>query len=235
MGVAILFLLPGVIADLGSRTDVFTDGLLHRNPVIRLPLFISGILLCVLFSRLEASRRTKWNKLLAGVIVFTIILAAYLHSIGLELHVIRNGLYFPAALATVWVAASTRIDAPSKVKALAKKLGGASLPMFLLHAPLFDLFLKAEKLIRAAAMQAASPAGLSSIVASTRNMEATLLFYPLYICPLIYVCILTQQHFVTPVQQTIRKRLQSPSKKVAVNNRAGISVADERREAFIRE
>lgn len=199
----LLFVVPGAIADLLQRNDLFTDGLLHHNPVIRLPLFLSGVVLCILYSRHRKSESdAKYIAISAGIIVATLLGAIYLVFNDLRPHLLKNGLYFPAALGLVWICACTEATARENVVRWGARLGAASLPMFLIHVPLFQLFTKAEKFIMSAIT---SPTvNYSSMISSSHGIEQAIIFYPLYIVPLIALCILVQERFVVPTREKIK-------------------------------
>ncbi|MDK6079263.1 hypothetical protein QPM04_19735, partial [Massilia varians] len=94
---------------------------------------------------------------------------------------LQNGLYFPAALGTVWICACTKATAREHWVRWGARLGAASLPMFLIHVPLFQLFTKAEKsLLGVATSQGAN---YSSAIFSSHRIEQEIIFYPLYIFP----------------------------------------------------
>jgi peptidoglycan/LPS O-acetylase OafA/YrhL len=197
----ILFMLPGAVADLLHRTDVFTVGLLHRNPIIRLPLFLAGIVLCVIFARGPKFAST-WQRISASVLIIaTVLLATVLHHRGIDLHIIQNGLYFPASLAIIWLCISTKWLPHSKIRFWGDRLGAASLPLFLLHVPLFILFRKAEQVIQ---VWASTSGGFTSVLTAAREAEQTIFLFPLYLILLIAVCLVVQERFVTPLQKAIR-------------------------------
>ncbi|QGZ38156.1 peptidoglycan/LPS O-acetylase OafA/YrhL [Pseudoduganella flava] len=204
----VLFLAPGAIADILQRTDLVTDGLLHRNPLIRLPLFIAGMVLCALFAHSQPSGSRWRTPLLAAVIAATTLVGVNLQYQDSTLHIERNGLYFPASLAIIWLCVHVGPTLNERVKAWGERLGAASLPIFFLHAPLYAPYAKAEKFIRGAL---ASPDWrLSSIVAAGKGLEPAMAFYPLYLVTLVVVCVLVQERFVTPLQAKIRNRYAPP-------------------------
>jgi peptidoglycan/LPS O-acetylase OafA/YrhL len=197
----LLFLLPGAIAHLLHRTDLFTDGLLHRNPIIRLPLFVAGMVLCVVYARSSRKVATMAQvALLVGVVLLTAMVSLDLKEFSDRPHLVRNGLYFPASLAIIWLCAAARPITSRQLKYWGARLGAASLPLFLLHSPVFDLFKKAEKLLVAASQGG----NVSSIVARARDIELSLLFFPLYAVFLIILCVVVQERFVMPLQAKIR-------------------------------
>lgn len=197
------FILPGAIADLLHRTDVFTEGLLHRNPVIRLPLFVAGMVLCVMFARsTNAGTPGQWFAS-GAVIIGTIVLSVILLHQDVHMHIIRNGLYFPASLALIWLCACARPTLHDRLRYWGDRLGAASLPLFLLHIPLFTLFRKAEQVIMVWPM---ASGGLASTLALARQAEQSMIFYPVYLVLLVAVCVLVQERFVTRLQKAIRNR-----------------------------
>lgn len=211
----IAFFLPGVIADLPYRTDAFTTGLLHRNPIVRLPLFVAGMVLCVLFAR-NPTIATRRKQMLYGLlIVATAALAIVLDYRKVHLHIIQNGLYFPASLAIIWLCAAARPSLHPKLRYWGDRLGAASLPMFLLHVPLFTLFRKTEQVV---AVWPSASGGLSSVLASARHVEQSMALYPLYLVLLVITCVVVQERFVTRLQAAIRNRFSARdmAKKPAV-------------------
>ena len=220
LGLAILgvfFCLPGVVADLLHRNDLFTDGLLHHNPLIRLPLFLSGMVLCVLFARIRKLKPQSHHlALLGAMVIATFLGAAYLRMAGLQnYHVIKNGMYLPAALALVWLCASAPSAPVSKtMKYWGARLGSASLPMFFLHVPLFQLFSKVEKV--ATGFISAPSASLSSAISAGQDMQQALIVYPLYLVPLVITCVMLQEKFVVPMQARFKRYLMADTAQRAV-------------------
>lgn len=212
----ILFALPGLIADLLQRNDLFTDGLLHRNPVIRLPLFVAGIALCVMFSRSQARGSRKQLIALGAVVVATVVVSTYLQFHEIRMHIIKNGVYLPAALALMWICACAKPISNGTVRYWGSRLGAASLPLFLLHVPLFSLYGKLEKLMLAVIL---SPAwNPSAIIATAREVEPPMALYPIPLILLVVACVVVQERFVLPVQARIRAGLARRTDKPAIVN-----------------
>jgi peptidoglycan/LPS O-acetylase OafA/YrhL len=209
----ILFAIPGATAHFLDKTDIVTDGLMHRNPVIRLPLFVGGMVLCVLFARSRAPASGKKVVLLVGLVLATLAIGLNFQTFEARPHLIRNGLYYPASLAIIWLCICVRPTTNARLKYWGARLGAASLPMFLLHAPIYGMFEKFEKLVKAVALRLEGAHG--SVFSIARDVEMTISFYPLYIVSLIVLCILVQERFVIPLQLKIRN-YQSSRKAVKV-------------------
>lgn len=205
------FILPGAIADALDINNLFTQGLLHHNPIIRLPLFLSGILLCVIFSRNRVpEEEAKYMKRSAGIIVATFTCGTYLVSQEIRPHILQNGFYFPAALAAVWICACATPIENKRVLRWGERLGAASLPMFLLHVPLFQLFAKVEKFV--AGLARSSTLDYTAAISSGHNIEQMIVLYPLYIGLLIAVCIFTQEWLVIPLRDKLKTHFVNSAK-----------------------
>lgn len=214
----IVFALPGIVAQLWFGSSVFIDGLLHRNPLIRLPLFLAGIVLAVINRRLRdengvtVSPVPQW--LLTVVILATVIAATYFQSMhrGENLHVVRNGLYYPAAIAIVWSLALPGATTNWNRKWSAR-LGKTALPIFLLHAPLYDIFERIERFSRAFITGIDTGAGFNSIVLMARTLDHKITLFPLYIFMVVYLASICQEKFIEPIQSYLKKKLISGKAK----------------------
>lgn len=210
----ILFALPGAIADLLHRTDIVTDGLLHRNPIIRVPLFLAGMVLCVLYSRRTTATPRWMLAIMWMTVIGTAVFAVELQANDYRLHIVRNGLFYPGSLAVIWLCVSVNPSVSDRVRYWGDRLGAAALPLFLLHLPTFAMFQKTEKFLTAAA---ASPHwNMGLILGIARETKLSLVFYPLYIISLVILCVFVQERFVAPLQKKIRgmRRPQVPGPNV---------------------
>ncbi|AVR95316.1 acyltransferase family protein [Pseudoduganella armeniaca] len=205
---AVLFALPGVLADLLERTDVFTDGLLHRNPVVRFPLFLAGMMLCVHYSRTSDMGSPGQVFVLGAVVLATVLFGIWLQYHETHLHLIKNGMYYPASLAVIWLCVCLKPTQNARVRYWGERLGAASLPLFLLHGPLFQMFLPVEKVLMGIVN---SPDWrVSSIVAAGREVEPSVALYSVYLIGLVLLCIQVQERLVAPLQVWIRNRYGAP-------------------------
>lgn len=101
----LLYLIPPVLVILLTSWGAPETGLLHRNPLIRLPEFVAGILLCVWFHKrpsLTLGLRGVFGLLI--LIIGSIGVGEWLllpgHSAGWR-YVLHNGLMMPSQLALV--------------------------------------------------------------------------------------------------------------------------------------
>lgn len=205
----IAFALPGAIADLLHLDDVVTAGILHRNPVMRLPLFIAGMVLCVAFARARNAGSPFQFFIAAATTVATLILATELQYLESEAHLIKNGLYYPASLAILWLCVCLKTNPGKGVQYWGARLGSASLPMFLLHVPLFPVFRAAEKFVKA--LIHSPDWSMSAIMATGKQIDQGLECYWVYLVVLTVICVLVQERFVVPIQGKIRNRMFASS------------------------
>lgn len=175
---------------INSWFDMPFTGILNRNPIARLPEFISGILLCNLYFYLK-DRNIDLNsfKVRAYMIAFMSI-CFYLSSILLHnpdwitkegnasYYLLHNGLILiPECVLVLFF---TTLKLP-KSKIL-MWLGGASLPLFALHIPIYLIFSRVEL-----------------YVSGSNNI----LFYPLFLLMVTIICILFQEEIVVRTRKKI--------------------------------
>ena len=179
-----------IIFIINSWFDMPFTGILNRNPIARLPEFISGILLCNLYFYLK-DRNIDLNslKVRAYMIAFMGI-CFYLSSILLHnpnwitkegnasYYLLHNGLILiPECVLVLFF---TTLKLP-KSKILIW-LGGASLPLFALHIPIYLIFSRVEL-----------------YVLGSNNI----LFYPLFLLMVTIICILFQEKIVVKTRKKI--------------------------------
>lgn len=179
-----------IIFIINSWFDMPFTGILNRNPIARLPEFISGILLCNLYFYLK-DRNIDLNslKVRAYMIAFMSI-CFYLSSILLHnpdwitkegnasYYLLHNGLILiPECVLVLFF---TTLKLP-KSKILIW-LGGASLPLFALHIPIYLIFSRVEL-----------------YVLGSNNI----LFYPLFLLMVTIICILFQEKIVVKTRKKI--------------------------------
>lgn len=186
----LVYIALPIIFIINSWFDMPFTGILNRNPIARLPEFISGILLCNLYFYLK-DRNIDLNsfKVRAYMIAFMNI-CFYLSSILLHnpdwitkegnasYYLLHNGLILiPECVLVLFF---TTLKLP-KSKIL-MWLGGASLPLFALHIPIYLIFSRVEL-----------------YVSGSNNI----LFYPLFLLMVTIICILFQEKIVVRTRKKI--------------------------------
>lgn len=207
----ILFLIPGLFSQLMGLNGIVVDGILHRNPVIRLPLFVAGIFLCSIYAR-QAYRKDgdlgPSSCILLALTAITVAIAAYfqLQNAGHRLHVVQNGLYFPAAVAIVWMCANTGPTVSEWNSRWSTRLGKASLSIFALHLPMYEIFNRCERLIFAFMNSMGEDQSISSLLKYSKDFVPSPNFYPIYLILVILASIALQERIVIPLQFLIKQR-----------------------------
>lgn len=204
----IVYLIPPILVIAITSWGAPETGLLHRNPIIRLPEFMSGILLCVWYHR-YAPPTLMWSCAagLIGLIIATIGLGEWLlrpgHSAGWH-YILHNGLMMPAQLALVYLCLFVGAPKSDFWQRWASRLGGASLPMFALHVPLYLIFSRIEM-----AMSGKYPANclVSLEQCSAQAGVVSFGWYPLFLLLMVAFCVVFQEQFVLRTRVLIQKLL----------------------------
>jgi len=223
----LIFAVPGATADAFQFNGLLSEGILHHNPMLRLPLFLGGMILCVLCARTLPGNERRRNLWCYAIIFFTVTVGIVLQYYEIHMHLIKNGFYYPASLAIVWLAARACACNNLTIKFWGGRLGSLALPLFLLHGCLFEIFQKSEKFVKGFYIEGTIDFG--AIVATGRHLEPSISVYPLYLTLLIWACFLAQDRFVTPIQSVLRARLldveKDPLSKVGgvVNGKSAVS------------
>ncbi|SDI67768.1 acyltransferase family protein [Pseudomonas panipatensis] len=210
--VCLLYLVPSVVLVLSQRFGMPWTGLIHRNPLLRLPEFLGGILAYGLFreqkdrGQLPAAGTVG---LLAACIAGSFLIADYLYTRGGDhwYFLLHNGLLLPAQLVLVYLCAMPRDPKLQLVRDWSPRLGAASLSLFALHVPLFTLFSRGEKLIRA---PGECLADWAFCVESATQQQLSLWLYPLFLLFMVVSCVLFQERLVAPVRKWLVSHLLPP-------------------------
>lgn len=204
----LLYLLPAVLVTLMTPWGWPETGILHRNPLIRLPEFAAGILLCVWFHRNPISVLNPLSSVgLVVLMIGSISVAEWLlspgHSAGWR-YILHNGLMMPAQLALIYMCLFVKYPRHLFWQRWASRLGGASLPMFALHVPLYLIFSRFEM-----ALSGSQPSDcLESITqCSAQAGKVSFTWYPLFLLLTVIFCILFQEQFVLRVRGIIQQLL----------------------------
>tara|TARA_B100002052_G_scaffold291357_2_gene311238 strand:- start:2775 stop:4082 length:1308 start_codon:yes stop_codon:yes gene_type:complete len=205
-----IYIVPALVVIAISNFDTPETGILHRNPIIRFPEFVAGILLYAIYARRRdinrhAGRAASWG--LFALVVVSFALGQWFLTFGSAFYyLLHDGLLLPACLATVYLAARAPAAASDRVNTWAVKLGGAALPMFALHIPLFTLYTRLEKIARGEPMLCVTGQFRACMQAAS---DITLSFwaYPIFLVATIAFCIVFQERFVRGVRRVIEPPL----------------------------
>ncbi|OHV12872.1 acyltransferase family protein [Kushneria phosphatilytica] len=206
----LIYLVPPLVVIATTQYGMPETGILHRNPIIRLPEFVAGILLCAFYIKRRAAghRPTGLTCLLLLVFVLGAMAGATLllrqgHAWYYLLH---NGLLLPAQLALIYAALFIPTPRRAWVERLAGRLGGASLPMFALHVPLFVIFSRAERIL--SGEPGLCPSNFRLCIAAAGDLSLAL--YPVFLLLTVVFCVVFQEQFVVRIRKKIVGWLLSP-------------------------
>ncbi|SLM63408.1 MULTISPECIES: acyltransferase family protein [Dickeya] len=189
-------------------------GLLQRNPLLRLPEFLAGILSYTLFRQYRDGQHPPLSQpqrnALAGFIGTCFILATGLFTHGEHYwyFLLHNGLLLPAQIALVWLFADQREPASEHLKNWATRLGAASLSIFALHVPLFNLFRTLEQLLRGDPWSCFYHWDAFIDAAGRVNLSMT--GYALFLLTTVVLCMLFQEHVVVRMKLSLTARFLRP-------------------------
>lgn len=202
----LLYLLPPLAVILWTSWGAPETGILHRNPLIRLPEFAAGILLCVWYHRQPTATITVSSVIgLLTLIVGSIAVGEWLllpgHSAGWH-YVLHNGLMMPAQLALIYLCLFVTPANSTFWQRWASRLGGASLPMFALHVPLYLIFSRTEM-----ALSGAHPSHCLFSLQQCSAQAGTVSFawYPVFLLLTVTFCVVFQEQFVLRVRNVIQR------------------------------
>ncbi|MCQ2031627.1 acyltransferase [Pseudomonas zhaodongensis] len=203
--IMVIYLLPPLWAVLQQEYGTPITGMLHRMPLLRLPEFLGGILLYGLFRDMQIQERVP--RLGGRLLMASFVLGCFVAAIWLLkgekywYFLLHNGLLLPSQLALIYLFALISTPASTGLNRWSQRLGAASLPLFVLHVPVFILFSRSEKLLGVF-----SPGCInawSECATQAGEQSLSLWFYPIYLLLTVAICLWAQEHAVVPT----RKRL----------------------------
>lgn len=205
----LLYLVPPLLVVTSQEYGMPWTGLLHRNPLLRLPEFLGGILAYGLFRQYKDAGHTPGRGLALSMGAFVLVnflVADYLYTHGAKFwyFLLHNGLLLPAQLMLVYLSALPRDPRSSLIRRWSPRLGAASLSLFALHVPLFTLFSRTEKLIRA---PGDCLADWAFCVDEATRQPLSLWLYPLFLLFMVTSCVLVQERCVVPVRKWLVRHL----------------------------
>lgn len=203
----LLYLLPPLVVIALTDYGMPETGILHRNPLIRLPEFIAGILLCVLYSRWrQAGYRPGRGLCLAMAlwVAVSVVVAVWLLGQGHAwYYLLHNGLLLPAQLMLILLMTRVPSHADPRLRQLARRLGGASLPMFALHVPLYVIFTRVEQVLAGEPLRCLDDFRGCLEAAG----ESSLMMYPVFLLVTVLFCVMFQERFVLRVREHLQRLL----------------------------
>ncbi|MEX3760162.1 acyltransferase family protein [Paraburkholderia phenoliruptrix] len=205
----VLYLVPPVAATLMHWYSPAAVGFITRNPVLRLPEFLVGIVVYGLFreGQLNAIYESR-AKIFAALLVFaaSFAVAAWLETYGSmsTRYVVHNGALMPGEVLLVIVFAG--LGVPSRFAALATRLGNSALSLFAIHVPVFLVMMKVLKLLSIGKSPLWCASHFSECVAASKEVVPSMATYPLYLIGTVIAAVYFQERLVAPLRDWIRGR-----------------------------
>ncbi|MCL2892111.1 acyltransferase family protein [Brenneria tiliae] len=208
--ICLLYLLPPVWVIWQQQYGMPYTGLLQRGPIFRLPEFLAGILGYALFRHYRQKGReplTRGQRY--GVVLFIIanfIVATWLFTKG-EAYwyfLLHNGLLLPAQVALVCISALAREPNSEWLRHWSPRLGAASLSIFALHVPLFNLFRTVEQLVRGNPLACFS--NWDQCIAAAGQVQLSVTGYVFFLLSTVALCVLFQERIVSRVRKFLTAR-----------------------------
>ncbi|XBS71907.1 acyltransferase [Acerihabitans sp. KWT182] len=204
-----LYLLPPLWVIWKHQYGIPYTGMLQRVPLLRVPEFFGGILGYALFrrARLRDQVMSVWRRGALAVFIVGCFLAAtvlFTHGAKFWYFLLHNGLLLPSQVALVYLCALARTPQSRWLRQWSSKLGAASLSMFALHVPMFNLFRTLEQFFRG------NPGGCFSdwdeCIAAAGNVQPSIGGYVIYLLLTIAICVVFQEHFVVRIRKALSAR-----------------------------
>ncbi|WP_035474687.1 acyltransferase family protein [Burkholderia sp. WSM2230] len=214
----VLYLTAPVVATLMHWYSPIAVGIVMRNPVLRLPEFLVGIVVYGLFreGQLNAIYESR-AKIVAALLVFagSFAVAAWLESHGSlsTRYVVHNGALMPAEVLLVIVFAGLAV--PSRFAALSTRLGNSALSIFAIHVPVFLVLMKVLKLLSIGKSPLWCASHFSECVAASKEVIPGMATYPLYLIGTVIAAVYFQERLVAPLRDWIRSRLLTTRPRAA--------------------
>ena len=205
----LIYLIPPLLVIWNGDYGMPFTGMLHRMPIIRIPEFFAGILCYALFRQLRDSGRDPqfMMRILMGLFVMLCFLGAIwlLRGERYWYFLLHNGLLLPAQLMLIYLCALAGTPRNEWFNNWSRRLGAASLPLFVLHVPAFVLFSRSEKILNVLSIECLQNWNSCAVQASEQSLS--IWFYPLFLLLTVILCIWSMEHAVVPTRKWILKRL----------------------------
>ncbi|MEF9675065.1 acyltransferase [Pectobacterium aroidearum] len=208
--VCLLYLLPPIWVIWQQQFGMPYTGLLQRGPIFRLPEFLAGILGYALFRHYRQKDRLPLTKgqrsALALFISVNFLVATWLFTKG-EAYwyfLLHNGLLLPAQVGLVCLSALAREPDSAWLRHWSPRLGAASLSIFALHVPLFNLFRTLEQLVRGNPMACFSD--WNQCIAAAGQVQLSMTGYIIFLLTTVTLCVLFQERIVLRVRTFLTSR-----------------------------
>jgi peptidoglycan/LPS O-acetylase OafA/YrhL len=193
----VINLLSPVFFILDSNFSSITTGILHTNPLIRLPEFLAGIVLCRLLH--DTKRIPLRRPLFILLTMLTVMLIVYAITLFSQAgpagyYLLHNGALLPLELLLVVLFAGIRKTRIAWLNDLGNRLGNATLSIFILHVPVFFLLSRLFKIILIGLEEGSLQ--LNTLPLQVKAFNLPFASYPFLIIAIVGISVLCQEKFV---------------------------------------
>ncbi|MFM2481739.1 acyltransferase family protein [Celerinatantimonas sp. YJH-8] len=207
--IGVIYLIPPLLIVITHQYGMPYTGLLQRGPIFRLPEFLAGIVGYALFRQIRLNEKTftPTNMRLIGLGIigaFFIATLLFTHGEDYWYFMLHNGLLLPAQIALIYLCAQLKAPSSEWIRHWLPRLGGASLPIFAFHVPLFSLWRTIEQFLRGAPLACLNDQPYC--IAKAAQISLSLPGYGLYLLSTIFFALIFQEHFVVPVRTYLQRR-----------------------------
>jgi peptidoglycan/LPS O-acetylase OafA/YrhL len=208
----IVGLLPATLAVTQGWYGVLMMGILHTNPLVRLPEFMAGIIAYGIFAahvQPITEIVTRHRKIIIAALVTFFVAAAFLFLRGPRSWqvLLHNGAILPAQVAVIFVAASLHQQTSPRAAAWSRRLGNAALPIFALQIPLFVAFSKVQRALGIPYPLVSCAHRFHVCTAASSRVPLHLSAYPIYLIIVLVASALFQERIVAPLRSALRRAL----------------------------
>ncbi|WP_333976778.1 acyltransferase [Acinetobacter colistiniresistens] len=202
----IIYLTIPILFTFSQHFSSDTIGFIHRNPLLRLPEFISGIILYFIY--LDKNNLIKKYRYILGAIGLSgfIVMAILVKSSPEKWFLVsHNGLFLFTQLALICFFINTSIS-NFQLASLFQRLGKASLSIYMLHLPLLNIYFIIHKMF-IGFINADTISEIIPLAKEVKNLNSFSAILFLFI--LIPVSLFIQNKLFTPLQSKISQKLIS--------------------------
>ncbi|MDR5880532.1 acyltransferase [Caballeronia sp. LZ032] len=205
----VLYLIPPVVATSMHWYGPAAVGVITRNPVMRLPEFLAGILLFGMYQQSQfAHFCNHWRRVCLALIFITgsFVAGAWLESQGdlYPRYIIHNGGLMPAELLLVVVC--TNVAIPSRFETICVRLGNSALSIFAIHVPVFLLMMKALKLLSIGQSPLWCMSNFAACISASKHVVPSMATYPVYLVVTVVAAMYFQERLLVPIRSLLRTR-----------------------------
>jgi peptidoglycan/LPS O-acetylase OafA/YrhL len=201
----LIYLIPPLIFIINDNYGAIATGLLHTNPLFRLPEFLSGVMLCFWLQKANYFEFKKIKFFTITISLLSIlIVSVYLLLINgpAGFYLAHNGFLLPLELAIVVIFAKMPPLNGAWLNRLVDRLGNATLSIFILHMPLFYFFSHLEELIKVYLKDSS----LNQLSKQMKEVEPSIALYPLIILIIVVISVVVQERFVLKIRPSLQKK-----------------------------